>query len=141
MAYTIIEVERKTGVSSHTLRFWAKKGLFPFVQKDDNKVKYFSKRDVEWVGWINWLRKSQMDIPIIRHYIHLANQGEGTAQERRDMIARQKEIVEDNIEELQSVLEVLSKKLKMYDEMLAENIDGFNPQSSQYKSCNTVKKL
>ena len=84
MAYTIIEVERKTGVSSHTLRFWAKKGLFPFVQKDDNKVKYFSKRDVEWVGWINWLRKSQMDIPSIRHYIQLANQGEGTAKERRD---------------------------------------------------------
>ena len=94
MAYTIIEVERKTGVSSHTLRFWAKKGLFPFVQKDDNKVKYFSKSDVEWVGWINWLRKSQMDIPSIRHYIQLANQGEDTAKERRDMIARQKEILD-----------------------------------------------
>ena len=34
MAYTIIEVERKTGVASRTLRFWADKGLFPFVQKD-----------------------------------------------------------------------------------------------------------
>ena len=53
MAYTIIEVEKKTGVSSHTLRFWAKKGLFPFVEKDDNQVKYFSERDVEWVRWIN----------------------------------------------------------------------------------------
>lgn len=34
MAYTIIEVERKTGVSSRTLRFWLDKGLFPFVEKD-----------------------------------------------------------------------------------------------------------
>ena len=34
MAYTIIEVERKTSVASRTLRFWADKGLFPFVQKD-----------------------------------------------------------------------------------------------------------
>nr|WP_230100079.1 MerR family DNA-binding transcriptional regulator [Campylobacter jejuni] len=33
MAYTIIEVERKTGVSSRTLRFWLDKGLFPFVEK------------------------------------------------------------------------------------------------------------
>lgn len=36
MAYTIKDVENLTGISSHTLRFWAKKGLFPFVQKDSN---------------------------------------------------------------------------------------------------------
>lgn len=47
MAYTIIEVEKLTGISSHTLRFWAKKGLFPFVQKDTHQVKYFADSDVE----------------------------------------------------------------------------------------------
>ena len=136
MAYTIIEVEKKTGVSSHTLRFWAKKGLFPFVEKDDNQVKYFSERDVEWVRWINWFRKSQMDIPTIRHYINLANKGDSTTQERRDIIARQREIVADNIEELKTILDTLDYKLGVYDEMLAKNIDGFNPQSKQYKKCN-----
>ena len=49
MAYTIIEVERKTGVASRTLRFWADKGLFPFVQKDSNGVRYFSEKDVQGV--------------------------------------------------------------------------------------------
>lgn len=47
MAYTIKEVEKETKISTHTLRFWAKKGLFPFVQKDENSVKYFSKSDIE----------------------------------------------------------------------------------------------
>lgn len=136
VAYTIIEVEKKTGVSSHTLRFWAKKGLFPFVEKDDNQVKYFSERDVEWVRWINWFRKSQMDIPTIKHYINLANKGDETAQERRDIIARQREIVADNIDELKAVLETLDYKIGVYDEMLAKNLDGFNPQSKQYKKCN-----
>lgn len=136
MAYTIIEVEKKTGVSSHTLRFWAKKGLFPFVEKDDNQVKYFSERDVEWVRWINWFRKSQMDIPTIKHYINLANKGDETAQERRDIIARQREIVADNIDELKAVLETLNYKIGVYDEMLEKNLDGFNPQSKQYKKCN-----
>nr|WP_284675655.1 MerR family transcriptional regulator [Helicobacter colisuis] len=135
VAYTIIEVEKKTGVSSHTLRFWAKKGLFPFVEKDDNQVKYFSERDVEWVRWINWFRKAQMDIPTIKYYIELANKGDCTAKERREMIARQKEIVTDAIEELQSVLETLEYKLGVYDEMLHNNIDGFNPQSKQYRGC------
>ncbi len=136
MAYTIIEVEKKTGVSSHTLRFWAKKGLFPFVEKDDNQVKYFSERDVEWVRWINWFRKAQMDIPTIRHYIELANRGDESAQERRDIIARQREIVADSIDELKAVLETLDYKLGVYDEMLSKNLDGLNPQSRQYKGCN-----
>lgn len=35
MAYTI-KVEKETKISAYTLRFWAKKGLFPFVQKDKN---------------------------------------------------------------------------------------------------------
>lgn len=47
MAYVIKEVEKETKINSHILRFWAKKGLFPFVQKDENGVKYFSKSDVE----------------------------------------------------------------------------------------------
>lgn len=33
MAYTIIEVERKTGVASRTLRFWVDKGAFSFCAK------------------------------------------------------------------------------------------------------------
>ena len=36
MAYTIIEVERKTGVASRKIRFWIDKGLFPFLQRDGN---------------------------------------------------------------------------------------------------------
>ncbi|WP_260604707.1 MerR family transcriptional regulator [Campylobacter sp. MIT 99-7217] len=52
MTYTIIEVERLTKMPSRTLRFWANKGLFPFLEKDENEVRYFSKKDIEWVHWI-----------------------------------------------------------------------------------------
>ena len=33
MAKTIIEVEKQTGISSRTIRFWPSKGLFPFVER------------------------------------------------------------------------------------------------------------
>ena len=52
MAYTIIEVERKTGVAARTLRFWEDTGLFPFVQKDRLGVRYYSEIDVRRVLWI-----------------------------------------------------------------------------------------
>lgn len=47
MAYTIIEVERMTEISSHTLRFWIKKGLFPGLDFDENGARYFSQSDVD----------------------------------------------------------------------------------------------
>ncbi len=34
--------------------------MFPFVQKDENSVKYFSKSDIEWAKWIEWFRISGM---------------------------------------------------------------------------------
>ncbi|CCB80669.1 hypothetical protein HBZC1_16830 [Helicobacter bizzozeronii CIII-1] len=49
MAYTIIEVERQTGIPSRKIRFWCDKGLFPCVQSDQNEVRYFSKAILR--GW------------------------------------------------------------------------------------------
>ncbi|WP_370524756.1 MerR family DNA-binding transcriptional regulator [Helicobacter winghamensis] len=43
MAYTIIEVERATKIPSRKIRFWLDKGLFPFVERDENGVCYFAK--------------------------------------------------------------------------------------------------
>ncbi|ECK7812696.1 MerR family transcriptional regulator [Campylobacter jejuni] len=84
MAYIIKKVEKETKISAHTLRFWAKKGLFPFVQKDENSVKYFSKSDIEW------LRISGMPIEQIKHYIKLCSLGIKTAKERQEMLKQTK---------------------------------------------------
>lgn len=43
MAYTIIEVERATNIPSRKIRFWLDKGLFPFIERDENGVRYFAK--------------------------------------------------------------------------------------------------
>ena len=52
MKRTIIEVERKTGIPSTKIRFWIKKGLFPFLQSDKNNVHYFSESDIEALRWV-----------------------------------------------------------------------------------------
>lgn len=88
MAYTIIEVEKLTGISSHTLRFWAKKGLFPFVQKDSNQVKYFANSDVEWAKLIECMRIVGMSIEDIKEYIALCQKGIESAGQRREMLQK-----------------------------------------------------
>lgn len=135
MAYTILQVEKLTGISSHTLRFWAKKGLFPLVYKDDNLIKYFSDKDVEWARWIDYLRKSQMDIKSIKEYIDLAIKGESSTLKRHSMIKKQREILANNISNLQEVLQKLDDKIRIYDSMLNDGKDGLNPESKEYIGC------
>ena len=59
MAYTIKEVENKTGVSAHTLRYWAKKGLFSHLDRDENNVRYFDERDLQWVALVQCMPPTQ----------------------------------------------------------------------------------
>ncbi|RAX56787.1 transcriptional regulator [Helicobacter monodelphidis] len=140
MAYTILEVSKQTGISPHTLRFWAKKGLFPFVERDSNGVKYFSQSDIEWVGWIDWFRRSNMSIEDIKQYVNLAMQGDSTAQERQRMIAIQHTIVLEKIKEFQAIAKSLEHKLDVYANMLSNGKDAMNPQSKDYVKCKKVCK-
>ncbi|RDU53297.1 MerR family transcriptional regulator [Helicobacter sp. MIT 00-7814] len=126
MAYTIIEVERQTGIASRTLRFWASKGLFPALQKDSNNIRYFSKKDVEWACWINCFREMGMSIDELRQYIELAELGDETIMERRDMIVRQKQNVLEEISRLHTILGVIDRKIAYYDEMHSIQMLGNN---------------
>lgn len=141
MAYTIIEVERKTGVASRTLRFWADKGLFPFVQKDSNNVRYFSEKDVQWVFWIDCYRQIGMSIEDIRHYITLCAQGESTAQERLAIIEKQRQKTLNEIEKLQVVLEKLDYKVAYYKDMIARHKDDINPMNGEYGGAQKACKI
>lgn len=132
MAYTIIEVERQTGISSHTLRFWIKKGLFPFIQRDKNGVKYFSQRDVDWALWVECLRSMHMSLEDIKKYILLASQGMDSVKERQEILCRQRDIVKQLLKDTKKSLEKVERKIEIYEEMIQTGKDLLNPESEDY---------
>lgn len=127
MAYKIKEVQDLTGVSAHTLRYWAKEGLFPFVEKNHCGVKYFSNSDLEWVKLISCLRSVDMSIEEIKEYINLCSRGMTTALQRKEMLVNKRVQLLQKIKQLQESLEHLDYKVAYYDEMLSQNQDGLNP--------------
>ncbi|TLD86174.1 MerR family transcriptional regulator [Helicobacter sp. MIT 05-5294] len=117
MAWTIIEVERKTGIPSTKIRFWIKKGLFPYLETDKNKVRYFSQNDIDALRWIEYLRETKMDIKTIKHYIDLYFQGDKTLKERKDIIKKQVEFVKKDLAKTKEILKILEEKHKMYENL------------------------
>lgn len=132
MSYTIIDVERQTGISSRTLRFWATKNLFPFTQRDKNGVRYFSKSDVEWAQWIDCLRSLDMSIEDIRTYLYLFSLGAKTATKRKHLLQKQQIKIEEHLERLHSSLKKIKLKIALYEDMEELGEDLLDPNNKYY---------
>lgn len=135
MAYTIIEVEKMTGIPSRKIRFWLDKGLFPFIERDENGVRYFAKSDMEWARWIEWLRQCGMSLKEIREYAEALSGGIKTASKRRALLQKSYTNLQEYIAALQEISQRLETKIGLYDKMIEKGIDTFNPQSRDYKEC------
>lgn len=126
--YTIKEVAKIMDVSEHTLRFWAKNGLFPEIKRDQNNVRLFNDNDLEWVKIVKCLRKVGTDNKSIKRYIDLCLVGDSTLKERYQIILDTKEKALNQMQDLKNQLEVLDYKQAFYKNLIKNNLsDPWNP--------------
>lgn len=115
MVYTVGEMAKLLGVPSSTLRYYDKEGLLPFVERSSGGIRMFKDEDFEWLQVIGCLKKSGMSIKDIREYIVLAMQGDSTIDERLQLFYRQREILREQMRELQRTMDTLDYKCWFYE--------------------------
>lgn len=129
--YTIKEVAEKMDVSEHTLRFWAKSGFFPFVQRNQNNIRMFSDKDLEWVRIVKCLRSVGTENKSIKKYIDLCIIGDSTISERYEIIKETKKKALQQQEELEKQLALLDYKEKFYESLVKGKLkDTWNPMNN-----------
>lgn len=130
--YTIKEVADKMNVSEHTLRFWAKSGLFPFVERDENNIRRFSESDLNWVKTVKCLRSVGTENKAVKKYIELCIAGDSTIRERYEIIKATKLKAEEQMAELKRQIEVLNYKESYYRDLIKNNLnDSWNPMNGK----------
>ncbi|MGX3010139.1 MerR family transcriptional regulator [Helicobacter sp. 23-1044] len=115
MAYTIKQVESITKVSCHTLRYWAKMGLFSHIERDDNGYRYFSERDLQWVGLVQCMRQTGMSIAKVREFVELSKRGDSSLNERIAMLQTQRSEILSVLESYQNALNCIDKKIAILE--------------------------
>jgi len=115
MYYTISEFAKKVNISPHTLRFYAKEGLFPYVERSESGIRMFKDENFESLVLIKCFKKTGMRIKDIKTFIDWVMEGDSTIDRRLDMFKTQKEAVEKQIAELQDALELLKYKCWYYE--------------------------
>ena len=111
---------KRFGVSEHTVRYYENERLLPEVGRDAHGARVFTDEHVSWLSMVLCLRATGMSIGDVRHYIELCEQGDSTLRERYEIILRQKGRAEEELREVQRKFEVLSRKLSLYENLLAE---------------------
>jgi len=115
MLYTVGEMAKRIGVAPSTLRYYDKEGLLPFVERSSSGIRMFKDADFEWLQVIDCLKKTGMQLVEIKRFIVMAMQGDETIDERLELIAKQKERVKLQIDELNATLKILEFKHWYYE--------------------------
>jgi DNA-binding transcriptional MerR regulator len=113
--YTISEISKKVNLSPHTLRFYAKEGLLPFVERSKGGIRMFKEADFESLSMIECLKKSGMSIKEIRAFMDWCAQGDATIDQRLNMFREQQKRVIEQIAELQDTLDLIKYKCWYYE--------------------------
>lgn len=118
MTYTISQIAEKMGVSVHTLRFYDKEGLLPFVERVNGR-RVFRDSDFAWLRVLNCLKNTGMPLKEIRRYMELCQQGDASLVQRQEIILKQKRSIEDQIRLLQESQKVIEYKVWYYETAVA----------------------
>ncbi len=112
--YTISEVEARTGLTQHTLRWYERIGLMPHVDRSHSGQRRFSDKDLDWLAFVGKLRATGMSVADMVRYAELVREGEHTLDDRRELLEATRRDVRARISELTDALAVLDYKIDFY---------------------------
>ncbi|ATZ21469.1 MerR family transcriptional regulator [Mesoplasma tabanidae] len=108
------DISKELDIPEYVLRFYDKKGLFPFFERDENNYRYIKREKLEWVRIVSCLKKSGMPLLKIKEYINLALEGKNTYPKRLEMMLEQEKVVKQKMQELQEQLDYINYKKNLY---------------------------
>lgn len=112
--FTIQQVAKMTGLSAHTLRYYERIGLLHAVNRNTNGYRRYSSADIAWIEFLTRLRKTGMPIRTMQHFAHLRNKGNETVHERRVLLEKHQNEVQNRLNDLQQNLIALEAKIQLY---------------------------
>ena len=123
MHYTIKTMSEMTGLPASTLRYYDKKGLLPNLRRDQNNVRVFTDDDFRNLRLIDCLKRSGLSIKDIKRFIDMTSKGDSALTERLAIFTRRRELLKQEMAELQEVLNVIEYKCWYYTQACEEGTE------------------
>ncbi|MBM0066385.1 MerR family transcriptional regulator [Alkalicoccobacillus gibsonii] len=112
--YSIGEVAETLDLTVHTLRYYDKEGLMPFVERSPSGQRLFKDSDIEALRIIQCLKLTGMPLKEIKGFIQWCQEGDSSLTQRYEMFLERKAKVEAQMEELKKTMEIIDHKCHYY---------------------------
>lgn len=119
---TIAEVSKKYGMTPDTLRYYERIGLLPPVNRKKNGIREFTEEDCKTVDFVKCMRSAGIEVEALTEYMSLLQQGDHTAGARKQILARQRDKLQERIIEEQKILDRLNYKIDNYEKIIVSKI-------------------
>jgi DNA-binding transcriptional MerR regulator len=108
------ELAQRSGLSTHTLRYYERIGLLPKSRRLDSRHRDYDESILTWISLLGRLKTTGMPIRQMLVYAALVEAGDGTVAERHDLLVAHRKRVREQIADLQACLAVLDTKIAGY---------------------------
>ena len=113
--FTIAETARRTGLTTHTLRYYEQQGLMlDWVKRADSTHRRYSAGAIAWIEFLTKLRATGMSIRRMREYAQLVGEGEGNELERLALLDEHRANVRAQLTSMQGSLAEVEAKIALY---------------------------
>jgi len=103
-----------TNISAHTVRYYEKIGLLKNISRNASGHRWFTEKDIIWIGFIKRLKDTGMALANILKYADLRDEGVSTSQLRMQILQQHAQLLEEKIAEEQFHLKMLKEKIEHY---------------------------
>lgn len=115
MSFSIKEASERLELPPHTIRYYEKEGLLPFIQRDQYGNRLFEQKDLDWINLMTCFRATGMTVAALKRIVDLAIMGDETIPERKAILENHKLELQRRQLELDRAFEAVNQKLSIYN--------------------------
>lgn len=119
---TIKEVCEKYDITPDTLRYYERVGVIPEVHRTKGGIRDFTDEDIAWVENAICMRSAGVPVEMLIEYVRLFQEGDGTFQARRDILAEAREEIQKQLDKYQATMDRINYKISRYDEAIKTGV-------------------
>jgi len=107
-----------TNISAHTIRYYEKIGVLKHVARNASGHRFFTTKDVDWIGFVKRLKEMGMPLDNIKLYADLREKGEATSVLRKQLLQEHVAILEERIALESLHLKKIKEKIVHYERVI-----------------------
>src|ERR1700679_3068950 len=112
---SISEAAERTGLSTHTLRYYEREGLMlGGVGRASSTHRRYSDADITWVAFLTTLRSTAMPTSRVREYVDLVREGDASTPARLALLLAHRESVIAQLDEMTRSLAAIDYTITTY---------------------------